>query len=272
MTINGGVRTREPVRRAEGSRAPASLIEIIDAIPEQCYVQPTARGLGLVARDLAVYSGVIVALYFAHAWWLVGLLWVLTGFSIAGMFVLGHDAAHGALFANRRLNGVVGRMLMLPSLHLFDAWKLGHNHIHHRHTTKQGMDFVWHPVTPADFAEMNRWRRFVHRIEWSMIGAGSYYLRNIWLKRMVLFTPPAKWVRGVNRDRVLVGAVATVTTFGVLALGGLFSGDILGAIWLVMKLLVVPFLLFGWIIGWTVYVHHIDPRIALTAADRFCRL
>ena len=84
MTINGGVRTREPVRRAEGSRVPASLIEVIDAIPEDCYVQPTARGLGLVARDLAVYIGVIVALYFAHAWWLVGLLWVLTGFSIAG--------------------------------------------------------------------------------------------------------------------------------------------------------------------------------------------
>ena len=33
MTINGGVRTREPVRRAEGSRVPASLIEVIDAIP-----------------------------------------------------------------------------------------------------------------------------------------------------------------------------------------------------------------------------------------------
>ena len=59
MTINGGVRTREPVRRAEGSRVPASLIEVIDAIPDECYVQPTARGLGLVGavkggpRDVA---------------------------------------------------------------------------------------------------------------------------------------------------------------------------------------------------------------------------
>jgi omega-6 fatty acid desaturase (delta-12 desaturase) len=240
---------------------PGSLIEVIDAIPDSCYVQPTARGVGLVARDLAIYLGVIVALYFAHAWWLVGLLWLVTGFSIAGLFVLGHDAAHGALFANRRLNGVIGRMLMLPSLHLFDAWKLGHNHIHHRHTTKQGMDFVWHPVTPAGFAEMNKMHRLIHRLEWSMLGAGAYYLRNIWLKRMVMFTPPAKWVRGVNRDRLLVSSVAGVTTFGVLVLGGLFSGDIFNAVWLVMKLLVVPFLLFGWIIGWTVYVHHIDPRI-----------
>ena len=263
MTIDGVVvRTREPVRHDDGPHMPGSLIEVIDAIPESCYEQPTARGMGLVARDLALYLGAIVALYFAHTWWLVGLLWLLTGFSVAGLFVLGHDAAHGALFANRRLNGVVGRMLMLPSLHLFDAWKLGHNHIHHRHTTKQGMDFVWHPVTPADYSEMNRMKRLIHRLEWSMLGAGAYYLRNIWLKRMVMFTPPAKWVRGVNRDRLLVSTVAAVTTFGVLVLGGLFSGDIFNAVWLVMKLLVVPFLLFGWIIGWTVYVHHIDPRIA----------
>src|SRR5688500_5114718 len=241
---------------------PGSLIEVIDAIPESCYVQPTARGIGLVLRDLALYLGAIVALYFAHAWWLVGLLWLLTGFSIAGLFVLGHDAAHGALFSNRRLNGVVGRMLMLPSLHLFDAWKLGHNHIHHRHTTKQGMDFVWHPVTPADYAALSTMRRLVHRLEWSMLGAGAYYLRNIWLRRMVLFTPPAKWVRGVNRDRLLVSSVPTVTTFGVLVLGGLFPVDIFPALWLVFKLLVGPFLLFGCIIGWTVYVHHIDPRSA----------
>ena len=165
MTIDAVVRTREPARRDDGPHMPGSLIEVIDAIPESCYTQPISRGLGLVARDLAIYLVAIVALYFAHAWWLVGLLWLLTGFSIAGLFVLGHDAAHGALFANRRLNGVVGRMLMLPSLHLFDAWKLGHNHIHHRHTTKQGMDFVWHPVTPADFAEMSTTKRLVHRLE-----------------------------------------------------------------------------------------------------------
>src|SRR5688572_17229506 len=241
---------------------PGSLIEFIDAIPETCYEQPMSRGLGLVARDLAIYLVAVVALYFAHAWWLVGLLWLLTGFSIAGLFVLGHAAAHGALFSNRRLNGVVGRMLMLPSLHLSDACTAKHNHIPHRHTTKQGMDFVWHPVTPADYAALSTMRRLVHRLEWSMLGAGAYYLRNIWFRRMVLFTPPAKWVRGVNRDRLLVSSVATVTTFGVLVLGGLFSGDIFNALWLVLKLLVVPFLLFGWIIGWTVYVHHIDPRIA----------
>jgi len=262
VTINGGVRTREPVQRDDRPRVPASLIEVIDVIPDSCYVQPNARGMGLVARDVVVYFAVTVALFFAHAWWLVGLLWIVAGFAVAGMFVLGHDTAHGSLFASRRLNGVIGRLLMLPSLHLFDAWKLGHNHIHHRHTTKQGMDFVWHPVTPADFAEMNKRRRFMHRVEWSMLGAGAYYLRNIWLKRMVLFTPPAKWVRGIRRDRALVGSVAAAATLGVLALGGLFSGNIVGAIWLVTKLLIVPFLLFGWIIGWTVYVHHIDPRIA----------
>ena len=151
---------------------------------------------------------------------------------------------------------------MLPSLHMFEAWRLGHNHIHHRHTIKQGMDFVWHPVTPAEFSSMGRLARMRHRVEWSALGAGAYYLRNIWFNRMIrLWHPPAKWAKGVKQDRLVIGAAALVATVAVLSVGGIFSGNFLAAIWLVVKLLVVPFLLFIWIIGWTVYVHHIDPRI-----------
>lgn len=39
------------------------------------------------------------------------------------------------------------------------------------------------------------------------------------------------------------------------------AGGWLGAVWMPVKLLVVPFLLFVQIIGWTVYVHHVAPDI-----------
>jgi omega-6 fatty acid desaturase (delta-12 desaturase) len=181
------------------------------------------------------------------------------------MFVLGHDAAHGALFSSRRVNGFIGRILMLPSLHMFEAWRLGHNHIHHRHTIKQGMDFVWHPVTPTEFSAMSRPQRLRHRIEWSALGAGVYYTRNIWLNRMVrLWKPPAKWASGIKRDRAFVASIMLVVSVAFFLFGGALDGHFLSAAWLVVRVLVVPFLLFQWIIGFTVYMHHIDPNIAWT--------
>jgi acyl-lipid omega-6 desaturase (Delta-12 desaturase) len=79
-----------------------------------------------------------------------------------------------------------------------------------------------------------------------------------------LWKPPAKWAQGIKRDRALVGVAALVASSGLFVFGGALSGHYLAAAWLVAKVLVVPFLLFGWIIGWTVYVHHIDPNIAWT--------
>jgi len=35
---------------------------------------------------------------------------------------------------------------MLPSLHAVEVRFFGHNRVHHGHTVKQGLDFVWHPL------------------------------------------------------------------------------------------------------------------------------
>ena len=45
----------------------------------------------------------------------------------------------------------------------------------------------------------------------------------------------------------------------MVGVAGWFVGGPLGSAWLVVKLLVVPFGLFIWLIGFTVYVHHIAP-------------
>ena len=102
---------RRGSRSIESGATPETLIQVIDAIPEDCYTQPLWRGLVLVARDIVVYAATLVALAATNRWYLVLPLWVLAGFAVSGMFVLGHDAAHGALFAHRRLNGFVGRVL-----------------------------------------------------------------------------------------------------------------------------------------------------------------
>jgi omega-6 fatty acid desaturase (delta-12 desaturase) len=248
-------------RGATPTRTPSSLREIIDIVPAHCYERSTARGLWLVARSVAFHALVVYGLVRVDAWWAVLLLWLAAGFTTSALFVLGHDAAHEALFDSRRLNGILGRLLMVPELHLFSAWKLGHNHIHHRHTAREGMDFVWHPVTPEEYATYGVLARLRHRVEWSVLGAGLYYCSRIWWSKMIVLSPPKRFKRDIDRDRVFLAVVVAGLAFGAAVLGGILSGNVLGAAWMITKVIIGPFFAFCWFIGFTVYVHHIGVNM-----------
>jgi omega-6 fatty acid desaturase (delta-12 desaturase) len=238
-----------------------SLARAIAVIPDSCYENPTARGLAYLLRDVVVHALVLAALAATDAWYFLIPLWALSGLTVSALFILGHDAAHGSLFASRRLCYAVGQLAMLPSLHLYEAWVLGHNRLHHGHTVREGMDFVWHPLSPEQYAALSPLRRLQHRIEWSWVGAGLYYLREVWWTRMVRFQPPEKLAGRIRRDGRIVAAFAIAASAALAAGGFALYGSAAGALWLVLKLLVVPWLLFNWVIGWAVYVHHIDDRI-----------
>lgn len=244
-------------RSAPDRVAPASLREVIERIPEHCYERSTARGVRLAVRSLAFHALVLYGLVQVDAWWAVLLLWIASGFTTSALFVLGHDAAHEALFDSRKLNAVLGRILMVPELHIYSAWKLGHNHIHHRHTAREGMDFVWHPVTPEQYATLGVLGRLRHRIEWSVFGAGLYYCTRIWWSKMIVLSPPKRFKSDIDKDRAFLAVTVAVLAFGAAVLGGVLSGDVLGAAWMITKVLVGPFFAFCWFIGFTVYVHHI---------------
>jgi len=95
---------------------------------------------------------------------------------------------------------------------------------------------------------------------WSWAGAGVYFLRNVWWQKMMRFHPDGRRRRAIQADKIrLLGAAAT-TVAGVGILGWFSAGPV-GAVWLPVKLLVVPFLVFVQIIGWTVHVHHVGPDI-----------
>ncbi len=252
----GGVATLE-----RPTDMPTTLRPVIDAIPDSCYKNPTWRGMLYMARDFVLYAAVLWGLASTDNPLLLVPLWAFAGLVVSGLFVLGHDAAHEALFASKRLNGIMGRLAMLPSLHVFEAWVLGHNRVHHGHTVKEGVDFVWHPMTPAQFAALSPMKRLRHRIEWSWAGSGLYYLRDVWWNKMIAYAPPARWRDKIVRDRVVLLGAALIIGALVGALGWARYDGPLGALWMGTKLLLVPFLLFNHIIGLTVHVHHIDPEI-----------
>ncbi len=233
---------------------PTGLKPVLDVIPDRCYERSAARGIGLIARDLLVYVAAVAGLLATDRWYLLVPLWILAGLAVSGLFVLGHDAAHQALFDSAKANSIVARLTMLPSLHATEVWVFGHNRVHHGHTLRQGMDFVWHPTTVDEYASMSRLGRLRHRLEWSPLGAGAYYLREVWWNKMVRFTPPERWRRAMRLDQLLVIAVAGGALVALVALDGA------AGLWDWIKVVVVPFLLFCQVIGWVVYVHHIDPE------------
>ena len=77
---------------------------------------------------------------------------------------------------------------MLPSLHVYEAWVFGHNRIHHGHTVREEMDYVWHPVDARGVPRAVAARSAsLHRLKWSWLGAGVYYGWDIWWSSMMRF-------------------------------------------------------------------------------------
>jgi omega-6 fatty acid desaturase (delta-12 desaturase) len=245
------------------TEAPASgsLKPVIDVIPDEAYDNPTWKGLAYLARDLVVYGLVVWGLIVVTNPLGVLALEVVAALAVTGLFVIAHDAAHGALFSSKRLNSFVGHLAMLPSWHVYEGWVLGHNRVHHAYTVRQGYDFVWHPYTPEDYAAMGPLGRLRHRIEWSWAGAGAYYIREVWWKKMIVGTPPARWQKAIRRDRFIVLGFVVAATLALGALGWAQTGTVAGTAWLVVRVLVIPFLTFSFMIGSLVHVHHVQPDI-----------
>jgi omega-6 fatty acid desaturase (delta-12 desaturase) len=249
------------LEREEREERVGSLKPVLDVIPDAAYENPTWKGMSYFARDLVIYLGTVTALIFVANPFADVALDVLAILAVTALFVVAHDSAHGALFNTKRKNSIIGRIAMLPSWHVFEAWVLGHNRIHHAFTVRQGYDFVWHPVTAQEYADKSRAGKLLHHIEWSWWGAGLYYLKEVWWHKMIAFTPPARWVKAIRRDRIVTLGFVLLMAVGLGVLAYARTHSIGGVAWLILRVEVVPFLGFSAMIGSVVHVHHVAPDI-----------
>lgn len=237
-----------------------SLNDVRAVIPKSCYERSSKRATWALLQAAGLYVAPLIGLLLTDRWWAVLPLWLLAGLGVAGLFVIGHDASHGALVGSRRANRLIARLCMAPSAHVEAAWDLGHNRVHHGYTTRQGFDFVWHPMTVEEYRAAGRFARLRHRVEWSWLGSGVYFLRSVWWNKMWRFNAPGKRHDAIVRDKLALGTALLLLAGGAAVLGAL-TGGWLGALWVPFKLIVAPFLVFVQIIGWTVYVHHVSPDV-----------
>jgi omega-6 fatty acid desaturase (delta-12 desaturase) len=246
-----------------------SVREIKSAIPQEARTRSSARGVLVFAFAFLFWLGAFAGVLLAPTWLIKFLSGGVLGLGIAVLFVLGHDACHGALTPNRRLNGWLGRIAFLPSLHPFVAWEYSHNVLHHGWTNLRGRDPVYVPFSKAEFDQLPRWRRTLERVYRSMLGVGLMYLVEVWWK-LELFPAPnhRKKIdeRGSFRlDRALVLAFAVLQIVAVLLLSKVPESSQAGAatmIGLIAVSVLWPFAAWNWLMGFFTYQHHTHPTVA----------
>ncbi len=238
-----------------------TLRQVRDAISPGCYERSAGRVFGALAFDAVVYLAAMAGVFLLPAPWAVA-FGVLAGCGVAMLFVWGHDAAHGALFASKGWSEVLGTLAMLPSLHMYRLWAFGHNKVHHGFTSLSTIDWIWRPMTPGEYRAAPRWRRCVYRLERHPATCALHYLLRVWWPGMVTFRPDprARRTRGFQTSRL--GVAVFAAGFSVVAFR--YAGGWVG----VLAAVVVPFVVFSYFIALFVYLHHTHPDVAFFADRR----
>jgi len=140
-------------------------------------------------------------------------------------------------------------------LSVFRLWIYGHNKVHHGFTSFSPIDWIWRPLSPKEYNELNLLQKLLYRIERSMLTNAFHYFRRVWLQAMIRYNP------GKNKQErrgYLAGKLYVLTYVTVASvLAYCFAGGLLG----VLCVVVLPFVVFTYFISTIVYLHHTHPDV-----------
>jgi acyl-lipid omega-6 desaturase (Delta-12 desaturase) len=236
---------------SDGSRP--SVRSVKCAIENVRASRSTIVALWLVASNVAVYVGVLGGVLLCP-WWSVRIACsIVSGVSVAILFILAHDACHGGLTPHPALNGLLGRICFLPSLFPYSPWEYGHNRVHHAWTNLKEKDYGWRPLSLEEYRSRSAGRRRLERVYRTTAGVTLYGIIEIWWRHMMTLTDEDRRAirplpRRLDRSLVCVYAIAmsaSTASFGVSAM---------------LLALLVPWLIFHWLFSIVTLQHHTHPR------------
>lgn len=221
----------------------------------------TVRAFVLLAIDYLLFGALVTGTVLLKPVWLKLLAGLLAGFVIGRLFIIGHDGCHQSLTPHRRLNKWLGRIAFLPSLTAYSLWDMGHNVVHHGFTNLKGVDFVWAPLTQAEYRALSPVRRVLERIYRSGWGPGLYYMVEIWWKKMMF---PRKATMGNSYRPIFAKDCALVTGFAALWIAALTVAAMTTGQSVLLTLLlgfVVPMAFWFNMMGFVIYGHHTHVKV-----------
>src|SRR4029079_3508725 len=128
--------------------------------------------------------------------------------------------------SRRSLNAAIGRIAFLPTLTPFSTWELSHNLTHHVYTNLKPFDYIWMPFSKAEYDALPAPRRKLERIYRHPVGLALYYPVEIWWKRLLFSSQPAKLI--YFADSALCAAVFLAGCW-LIARGGVAAVVFAGA-------------------------------------------
>ena len=226
----------------------------------------TAKGVAFLFISLVPWGLGYAGFFLLDGWLLKAVSAAMMTVSLPMLFIVGHDACHQSLTPRRWLNKLIGRLTMVPTWHAYSVWDLGHNGLHHGWTNVRGKDFTWTPLSVEEYAALTPVGRFLQRQYRKWWGVGIYYIIEIWAKYGMTGARPQTprmnllfWA-----DRFSIVAYTVAVCAAVLTLAdrtGLGSSGPLVSAGLLLLGVVIPFLVWNWVMGAIVLVHHTHPSV-----------
>jgi omega-6 fatty acid desaturase (delta-12 desaturase) len=204
------------------------------------------------------YGGCFLGAAFLGSIWLRVPCALALGPLIALLFRIAHDAGHGCHFAHARLDRIVCRLSLLPPYHPYSVWILLHNLRHHAFTNLRDRDYIWIPLSKPEYDRLGVLGRVRERFYRTTLGTGAYYLCAIWWGMITLRrTLIRKYRREYLADSMVVLAFFAAQ-LAVLSVGARDAGEFALN---VLLAIVLPFLIFNWLVGFTSFLNHTHPQV-----------
>src|SRR5688500_16257003 len=148
-------------------------------LPAGCFEIPEALNAAILLAQLALIFTCFRAASVLQAWWQIGLLAVAFALLMVSVYAVIHEAEHGILFRNPRLNtlgGVVTSAFFPGPFHLLRQGHIGH-HLGNR-SDDEAFDLWFEGESPAW-----KWVQFIG------ILTGGFYVMVVLGNAVVLFLP-----------------------------------------------------------------------------------
>lgn len=240
--------------------------EVRAHIGDEARAKSTAKGVSFFIVSLVVYALGYAGFFVLDGWWAKIASAAVMTVGLPMLFVVGHDACHQALTPHRWLNKLIGRLAMVPTWHAYSVWEFAHNGMHHAWTNVRSKDIIWRPMSTEEFAALSPLGRFMQRKYRTWWGTGFYYMIEVWGKYGMTVARAqsartkglylADWLSVVAFTAVLIPAVMLLTDrTGLGASWPLVSAGLLTIG------VAVPFIIWHWVMGTIILVHHTHPKI-----------
>ncbi|KAI1326234.1 fatty acid desaturase-domain-containing protein [Xylariaceae sp. FL0255] len=133
-----------------------------DAIPAHCLKPSTLRSFFFVARDLGFYLAFLAGALYVEKTTDNTAISILTryvvfpyaaGIALTGLWVLGHEAGHGAFSTNKTIANTFGFICHSALMSPYFAWRSSHGR-HHQYANNVSIDLNYVPPSREEYRTM----------------------------------------------------------------------------------------------------------------------